>query len=153
MTELDDFLSFCLSKENCDYVWPHPSNNYSGKDLKIGKYKNAYDCSGLITSGLYHATKGRLDWRANKNAQALFDSVKHIHSRPKNEPCLAFYGAGKNAINHVMLVLKDGRAFGACSGGSWCLTPEVAKKKGARVRFRTNHLYRDDFRGFGEIPL
>ncbi len=150
--ELDDFLAFCLSKENCDYVWPDKSNNYSGKDLKIAQYKNVYDCSGLITSALYHATKGRLDWRASRNAQWLYESCKKNDTKC-GLPCLAFYGPGKNAINHVMLVLKDGRAYGACSGGSWCLTPELAKKKGARVRYRADHLYRDDFRGFGEIPL
>jgi hypothetical protein len=152
-TQLDDFLTFCLSKENCDYVWPHPSNNYSGKDLKIAKYKNVYDCSGLITSGLYAATGGALDWRSGTNAQALFDKCKRLETRPKGKPCLAFYGPGKNAINHVMLVLGDGRAYGACGGGSWCLTPELAKSKGARVRFRTSHLYRSDFRGFCAIPL
>lgn len=153
LSELDNFLIFVLSKENCDYVWPHPSNNYSGKDLKIAKYQNVYDCSGLITAGLYHATAGRIDWRSGKNAQALFDACKHITSRPPKDFCLAFYGPGKNAINHVMLVCPDGRGFGACGGGSWCLTPEIAKSKGARVRFRKSHAYRDDFRGFGEIPL
>jgi hypothetical protein len=152
-TELDRFVEFILSKENCDYVWPDPSNNYSGKDLKIAKYKNVYDCSGLVTSALYSATGGKLDWRSAKNAQALFDACEPLKSKPKDKPCLAFYGPGKNAINHVMVVFPDGRAYGACSGGRWCLTPEIAKAKGARVRFRASHRYRDDFRGFAAIPL
>jgi hypothetical protein len=152
MSELNDFIDFVLSKEGCDYVWPLPENNYSGKDLKIAKYQNVYDCSGLVTSAIYHATRGRVDWRSAKNAQALFDSCKDLE-RSGQRPCLAFYGVAKNMIEHVVVVLPDGRIIGANGGGRWCSSPDKAKEKGARVRFYSSPNYRKDLKGFKQIPL
>jgi hypothetical protein len=162
--ELKDFLAWVVSKENKPYCWPCEENHYSGKDLKYATYKDCYDCSGLVTAGLYHVTKGRLDWRSTHSAQRLYNACKDIegwnsldskHLPPKSElPCLAFYGPGKNMITHVVVVMPDGRVIGAGNGGdSTVTTPDIAKKRGARVKFFSNHLYRDDFRGFKKIPL
>jgi cell wall-associated NlpC family hydrolase len=152
MSEIDSFIEFVLSKEGCDYVWPDKTNNYSGKDLTNAQFKNVYDCSGLVTSGLYHATKGRIDWRSTKNAQALFDSCKDL-DKPGQTPSLAFYGHGKNMIEHVVIVLKDGSTIGANGGGSWCVTPEKARERAARVRRYPSPEYRKDLKGLKQIPL
>lgn len=154
VNELGDFVAWVLSKENMPYCWPTAENGYSGKDLKSAKYKDCYDCSGLITSGLYAATGKRIDWRANTNAQLLLKKSQPLTDKQaKGKACLAFYGPAMNMINHVMLVLPDGRSFGACGGNSAVTSPEIAAKKGARVRYRATHAYRPDFRCFRAIPL
>lgn len=154
MNELGAFVAWVLSKENLPYCWPTEENKYSGKDLRGAKYKDCYDCSGLITSGLYAATQKRLDWRANTNAQLLYKKCQPLtEKQAKGKVCLAFYGHGLNALNHVMLVLPDGRAFGACGGNSSTTSPELAAKQGARVRYRPTHAYRPDFKGFRALPL
>lgn len=154
VNELGDFVAWVLSKENCPYCWPTQENGYSGKDLKGAKYQGVYDCSGLISSGLFAATKGRIDWRASTGAQKMCSFLpKLTEAEAKGQPCLAFYGPALNAINHVMLVLPDGRAFGACGGNHDCVTPEISTKKGARVRYRASYAYRPDFKCFRAIPL
>lgn len=154
VNELGDFVAWVLSKENLPYCWPTAENGYSGKDLKSAKYKDCYDCSGLITAGLYAATGKRIDWRANTNAQFLLKKSQPLTDKQaKGKACLAFYGPAMNMINHVMLVLPDGRSFGACGGNSAVTSPEIAAKKGARVRYRATHAYRPDFRCFRAIPL
>lgn len=154
VNELGDFVAWVLSKENLPYCWPTAENGYSGKDLKSAKYKDCYDCSGLITAGIYAATGKRIDWRANTNAQLLLKKSQPLTDKQaKGKACLAFYGPAMNMINHVMLVLPDGRSFGACGGNSAVTSPEIAAKKGARVRYRATHAYRPDFRCFRAIPL
>jgi len=154
VNELGDFVAWVLSKENLPYCWPTAENGYSGKDLKNAKHKDCYDCSGLITAGLYAATKKRIDWRGNTNAQLLMKKSQPLtEKQAKGKACLAFYGPAMNMINHVMLMLPDGRSFGACGGNSAVTSPEIANKKGARVRYRPTHAYRPDFRCFRAIPL
>lgn len=145
------FIDFVLSKEGCPYVWPTKENGYSGKDLKGALYQDVYDCSGLVTSGLYAATKGKLDWRSDHSAQKLFEECPELEFVGQ-KPALAFYGPGKNMITHVMLVVPDGRVFGAC-GRSDSISPAIAEKHGYRVRFQDNPNYRSDLRGFRKIPL
>ena len=154
VNELGDFVAWVLSKENLPYCWPTEENGYSGKDLKSAKYKDCYDCSGLITAGIYAATGKRIDWRVNTNAQLLLKKSQPLTDKQaKGKACLAFYGPAMNMINHVMLVLPDGRSFGACGGNSAVTSPDIAAKKGARVRYRATHAYRPDFRCFRAIPL
>lgn len=154
VNELGAFVAWVLSKENLPYCWPTEANGYSGKDLKSAKYKDCYDCSGLITSGLYAATQKRLDWRANTNAQLMMKKCQPLSEKDaKGKACLAFYGPAMNMVNHVMLVLPDGRSFGACGGNSAVTSPEIAVKKGARVRYRPTHAYRPDFLCFRALPL
>lgn len=147
------FLEFVLSKEGAPYCWPTEENRYSGKDLLNAKYKDCYDCSGLVTAGLYAASGHKLDWRGSTNASRLMRLLPETHDpRPGD---LAFYGAGRNLVSHVMIVLgeKDRslQVYGACGGNHHTTSPEIAKKTGARVRARTSHTYRPDFLGFTRL--
>lgn len=147
------FLEFVLAKEGLPYCWPTEENNYSGKDLPHAKYKDCYDCSGLVTAGLYAATGGKLDWRSTTNAYRLMKLLPAtIEPRPGD---LAFYGPGTNMVNHVMIVLgekdRDLQVYGACGGNHYVTSPAIAKAKGARVRARKSHLYRPDFLGFTRL--
>lgn len=153
----DKFVDFVLSKEGCDYIWPTAENRYSGKDLPGALFKNVYDCSGLITAGVWYATDHKIDWRGSHNCRKLIQECKELSQalgeRPKVGD-LAFYGPGINAPTHVMMYCADGRVFGAGRGGGpYTTTPEIARKKGARVGYRPSHLYRPDFLGFFRLPL
>lgn len=144
------FLAFVLSKEGRPYCWPHPSNGYSGKDLASAKYRDTYDCSGLVTAGVYHATEGAVDWRAMVGSASLYEALPLLE---KPEPlCLAFYG--KPGVSHVMVCMEDGRVYGARGGNHATLTPEIAARQGASVRWAPTAAYRKDLRGFRRLfPL
>ena len=146
-----DFLSWLESKEGLPYCWPCKENNYSGKDLKIALYKDCYDCSGLVNAGIWHVTKGRIDNRANWSAQAMFDKLEPV-TRPEPGD-LAFYGANDGRIDHVMVVVGDGRVYGACKGGRKVTSPDIARSLGARVMYRPNVNYRKDFRGYRKLKI
>ena len=146
-----EFAEWVLSKEGLPYTWPTKENNYSGKDLKFALYKNVYDCSGLITSAIYHVTQGRIDWRANGNCNFLFKQFKDTDDPRFGD--LVFYGVGKNCLTHVMMYCSDGKVFGACGGNSDVTNPEIAKKRGARVRFRDRVDYRPDFVAYKRLEL
>lgn len=143
--------------EGWDYCWPCEENNYSGKGLQHATFKKCADCSGAVTIALWAATEGRIDLRATHNAQALYTLSQKLSGPEEALPGdLVFYGPGKNAINHVMVCIEpslhgDYRVFGACGGDSKTTTPELAKKIGARVRYRNRINYRPDFRAIGRI--
>lgn len=146
-TDLAKFMRFVLSKEGCDYCWPTKENGYSGKDLGIAKYKNVYDCSGLVTAAVYSITEGMENWR-DWNAHKLYSVLPE--TTRATEGVLAFYGTVTH-INHVMVMCADGRAFGARKGGKKVVTPEIAKQVGAGVMYASSHNYRKDFRGFRRL--
>lgn len=142
----DAFLKVIIGFVNQPYIWPTPTNLYSGKGLPGAMYKDCHDCSGTVTDGLYQASGGTVDWRALYNAQRLWETCI-----PTNNPTagdLAFYGKGPQSISHVMVVLAKG-VVGASGGDHTTVTPELAHARGAMVKSYPNHLYRDDFVGFG----
>jgi cell wall-associated NlpC family hydrolase len=146
------FVEWVLRQEGKPYCWPHEFNGYSGKDLPGCKYPGTFDCSGLMTNGLYHASAGRLDHRAMWNAQKLHDMLKHIERSEAQVGDLVFYGHGSNMISHVMMVAPEGKVFGACGGTHLTINPTIAHTLGARVRFRPSPDYRADLISFGLLP-
>lgn len=157
--ERQRFLDFVLSKEGLPYLW-------GGKGLKWQRVKGeivGLDCSGLVTAGIYHATEGRVDWRAQGNCNKLYEYTKKIDF-DKNKPRilpkglkkgdLAFYGHGTNMLSHVMIYMGDRKVYGAGNGGNSDIdTVEKALKRGAMVVFRDTHMYRPDFRAWTQLPL
>jgi len=132
------FLEWCLRQEAAavPYLW-------GGKDPARG-----LDCSGLVTAGL-HALGGP-DWRQTHSSARLFDELEVTEKPAPGD--LAFYGP-PHRITHVMVVVGDGRVMGAAGGGSGTTSLEIARRQGARVKFKTKHNYRPDFRGFRRLPL
>ena len=144
------FIASVLSKNDCYYVWPDESNNYSGKDLKGAKYPRTYDCSGLVTSSLYDATG--IDKRATWNAQKLMEHCGLVDSPLPGDLC--FYGPSRTLITHVMVYIgksqegfKGKTVIGASGGDSRNLTPGGD----AKVKAYKTHLYRPDFIAFGRL--
>lgn len=122
------------------YCWPTKENNYSGKGFDWSIYPDSRDCSGLVTSSIKAA--GGKDIRGTHNAQKLCDMLKDTKTPEAGD--LVFYGYGRNMVTHVMIYWGDGRVFGASGGNSHTTSPELAKKAGAMVRFRSKPDYRPD---------
>jgi murein DD-endopeptidase len=135
------FLFYAFSKEGCSYLWD-------------GKGPNTFDCSGLITWALKAA--GGPDWRYTHNAQVLADVLEPCETMLPGEVLVAFYGKDWDHVGHVMVVVGDGRVYGACGGDSRCTTVEKSAARqggGARVRFRGTPDYRPerDLLGFRRL--
>lgn len=150
--ERADFLNRILSHEGKPYIWGYKGLKWQcdANGEPIG-----FDCSGLVTDGLYHATKGRLDWRANYNCNKLWEACKPLEDGDKPDAGdLVLYGHGKNMLTHVMVYMADGRVYGASGGNSDFTTLERARLSPfARVKFRDSPTYRADFKGFRKLPL
>ena len=160
------FMDLVLSKEGCPYVWGGKGfAQWTRTGLQVHGFADAqnhplecFDCAGLITSCLH--TLGGQDWRAARGAHDLATLLPKLSAEESINPLpgsVACYGhedeAGLTRISHVMLIVGDGQVFGACQGGSDTLTPEIAKKQGARVRYRPRIRYRADFRWLVHLPL
>lgn len=108
-----------------------------------------FDCSGLVTWGLLEA--GGPDLRATHNSQLLFDKLQQISSWQKGMTLLSFYGDGPDAVEHVMVVFDDGRAFGTHRGGRRVVTLADAIRERAYITFQPSPSYRRDLLGFREL--
>jgi len=138
------------AEKGTPYCWPAPANGYMGKGLQRPEAPEALDCSGTVTCGLFNATSGRVDWRANHNAARLWVELKATAAPKPGD--LAFYGR-PGRVTHVMTVVGDGRVVGACGGNSDTLSVEIARKMGARVKYRPSAKYRPDLLGYRSLPV
>lgn len=155
MSEADARMNYLawVSKQaerGTPYCWPDERNGYLGKGLRHPEEPEALDCSGTVTCGLYNATGGKVDWRADHSAARLFLELKPTETPRPGDLC--FYGS-PGRINHVMTWVGDGTVVGACGGNRDTLSVEIAQKTGARVKYRKTHTYRPDFRGFRQLPV
>jgi cell wall-associated NlpC family hydrolase len=157
------FLEYVLSKEGASYCWGGKAFAiWTRTGLQVHGFadeKNhpveVFDCAGLFTSAL-HALNGP-DWRASRGAHDLATllpkvSAERIAQAPVPAGTLACYGSPER-ISHVMLLLEDGRVFGAAGGGSDTTSPEIAKKQKAAVKYRPRAAYRPDLRWWVHLPL
>lgn len=158
--ETEKFLQFIADKYGCYYCWPDKSNNYSGKDLAGATFKDTYDCSGLVTSGLYAATNGRIDRRATWNAHRIMKNCALVTTPEAGDLC--FYGPSTGLITHVMVYIgktqfrpaelsKDVRCYGSSGGNSTTLSPEIANQQNAKVTGYKSTKYRKDFQCYGRL--
>lgn len=152
--ELLEFLAFTRAQADArvPYIWASKGLELKKKDLTV-KYPvmQASDCSGLVTCGIWYATQGAVDLRADHNCNGLWKAYDEVKAPLPGD--LAFYGFGKNMLSHVMIVNGDGRVFGASGGGHLCTTPEKAHSLDARVKFKNSADYRPDFRGYKRITF
>lgn len=128
-----DFLMELQRHEGKPYVW-----NADGPDF--------FDCSGLVAYSLLQV--GGPDWRATHNAHAMWNQLEPTDAPKPGD--LAFYGSPER-VNHVMVVVGDGRVFGACGGNRYTTSADVARQKAASVKFRPRVDYRLDFRGYRSL--
>lgn len=152
MSERLDYLAWVEAQaaKGTPYCWPDARNGYLGKGLQRPECPEALDCSGTVTCGLYVATHGRIDWRADYDAARLWLELKPT-DKPKPGD-LAFYGM-PGRVTHVMTVVGDGRVVGACGGNRDTLSLEIAAKHKARVKYKDDVRYRVDHVGYRSLPV
>lgn len=125
------FIEFCEAQKGKPYIWG-------------GKGPNTFDCSGIVTAGLFAC--GWKDWRQTHNSARLFEVLEPVQIAELGD--LAFYGP-PNKITHVMVCWHGGGVYGASGGNSSTTKPTA----GAAVKFKKSVDYRRDFRGFRKNPL
>ncbi len=114
------------------YAWAFQGTWYKwGGDDPSG-----FDCSGLVVEVLQAV--GLMDARRDLGAQALFQHYPPVRSALPG--CLAFWGAGPQAIGHVEMCIAlcgdQVLTIGAKGGGSKTLTVEDAIRQNAFVKVR-----------------
>lgn len=129
MSKREQFLIYCMQFIGLPYIW-------GCGDPKIG-----LDCSGLIQILL---SWWHLDPEGDQTAQGLYNALLDKAAQPLAPQShgelgwIYFYGASTKKITHVALGLGNGLIIEAGGGGSECTTPEIALKKGAKVRVKPN---------------
>ena len=129
-------VDYLASKVGTPYIW-------GGKDPKKG-----LDCSGAVTCAYENSGFARPGARYKYGSADLHKKLEPTTSPKKGD--LVFYG--KNGkVNHVMMVVGDGRVIGATGGGSSTKTPDDAMKIGACVKYKPMD-YRKDLISYGSAP-
>lgn len=136
MKDPTEFLARVLEHQGKPYIWG-------------AKGPKHFDCSGLVTFAFKAC--GGPDWRQTHNSARLWDELEVIIPGKEEAGDLCFYG-GPHRITHVMVLMPDARAYGACGGDVTTVDEEMAQLRKAKVQFRSGPKYRPDFRGFRRLP-
>jgi cell wall-associated NlpC family hydrolase len=118
-----EFRSFCDSTLELPYVW-----GADGPDQ--------FDCSGLVQHLL---SRLGLDPPEDQSAFGLYrhfkqDGVAEATATPRLGTLL-FFGT-ETRVSHVALALDGEQMIEAGGGGPECMSPEIARSIGAKVRIR-----------------
>ena len=106
------------------------------------------DCSGTVVWALRELGLEPKKWNATA-ADMHSQSDFVVVPQPGD---LAFYGSLLGGINHVMVYMGDGKVIGSSGGGPLTKTVADAKARNACVKELPVN-YRDDFRGYGRLPV
>lgn len=136
--DVERFWNVALSHEGAPYLWGR-------------KGPDAFDCSGLITNCGYKA--GGPDWRFTQNAQGLADVLQPIARLAPRQMGLVLYGHSLDVATHVMIVVGDGRVYGATGGDHTTTSLQAAHLRKACVKFQSRVDYRPDVIGFRAFEL
>jgi cell wall-associated NlpC family hydrolase len=133
VTKRERFLTELIKLGNIPYIW-------GGDDPKSG-----LDCSGLSQAILRIRNQDPSgDQTADMLMKMLVDAggVKFTDVSRADLGDQIFYGSNK--ATHIVTYLGEGLVFGANGGGSWCTSPEIARKRGAFSKIQPWD-YRSDF--------
>lgn len=132
----DSAVAYLDSLVGVPYVW-------GGKDPAKG-----LDCSGAATVAYEKAGFARPGARYKYGSADLHKRLTPTSDPKKGD--LAFYGPN-GKVNHVMMVVGDGRVIGATGGGKNTKNPDDAMKIGAHVKYKPVD-YRKDLISYGRAP-
>ena len=134
-----------LDLKDLPYLWPCRENGYLGKDPADG----GMDCSGAVQWARYKAGLIKKTEVRRYNADALYRMLPRVSGKGTVVGDLVFYGTEAH-VNHVMLLVGDGKCIGESGGGPRCTTVEISRKVGARMQIK-KVAYRNDIVGFRRI--
>lgn len=143
MTLRDRYTDWCRAQLGKPVLW-----GSKGPDL--------FDCSGLVTRGLYEMTDGAVDWRATHNTDKLWQELDPAHGEPLPGDFVFYHPAlplFDGDMEHVAVVLEGGLVLTADGASSRIHTLEAAKEAHAIVRVRGDVNYRKGLAGFRRFPL
>lgn len=106
------------------------------------------DCSGAVVWSL--RSLGLEPKSFNSTAAGMKKDSSYVLIPQPGD--LAFYGPFLGDVSHVMVYAGDGLVIGASGGGPSTTTVAAAKAKNAAVKVLPVN-YRDDFRGYGRLPV
>lgn len=153
-------VEWLQDRDGAYYLWNTdghelPASAWMDVGLEPPACRQVFDCSGLICAAVL--AMGGPDWRATRTSAILFDKLEPVTLQNAAPGDLLFYRGLGGSIEHVMVYMDGGRAFGACGGGRKTTTLLAAhqadKGRGARVRARSSHLYRPGFAGCRKFPF
>lgn len=148
MTYRERFIDWCRMQLGKPVLW-----GSKGPDI--------FDCSGLVTRGLYELTlplesELLIDWRGSHNTDRLFAELAPVLGEPQPGD-FAFYAPEKPRddfdVEHVVVVIDGGLVITADGASSRIHTLEAAKEAHAIVRVRGDVNYRKRLAGFRRFPL
>lgn len=148
MTARERFVDWCRAQLGKPVLWG-------------SKGADAFDCSGLITRGLYELTlelppEQRIDWRATHNTDRLFADLDLVYGEPLPGDAVFYWPEKRrddNDVEHVAVVIEGGLVITADGASSRIHTLEQAKEAHAIVRVRGDVSYRPRLAGFRRFPL
>jgi len=122
------------------YLWPHESNNWTGK-----KYFDAgLDCSGAVSLALKEL--GLIPEKVTMNCGMLWGYFIGKRTSEPQKGFLVFYGTPEKP-SHIMMCLSDTHCIGAAGGSSLCIDIQISKRADARVKVLPVN-YRPDVLGY-----
>jgi cell wall-associated NlpC family hydrolase len=147
-----NLIKIGIELANTPYLWAGKGTHMLRKDgIVVMSPYFGLDCSGFIT----FCTKkiGGPDLRWTYNTDTFWNRRPSVAEMDVQPGDYALYGGAQpDDVEHVMLVLGkiDGKiaVIGASGGGHETTTLDKASQQDARVKVKTTHLYRTDFRGF-----
>lgn len=138
------FWRICLEQavRSIPYVWG-------------GRRDDGMDCSGFVTTALFKASEGRIDWRATHNTDALW-ALPRVKAADLIPGDLVLYWGPKpkdlSDVSHVMVYAGVGQCIGQAWGGPTDVDPVRSRALGHVTKAFSIH-YRDDLAGFTRLPL
>lgn len=152
------FVEWALLQMGCPYIWGGKGELRVDPDSDGKLFVRTYDCSGLVTCALYHASNFKNDFRKDWNADRLFKALPKTDEPELGD--LAFYGVppdptkpgSRGQAKHVVIVCGGGLILGANGGNSDCTNVAIARKNDACVKVDARGVgYRRDLLGYGSL--
>lgn len=111
------------------------------------------DCSGCACKAMEEIQIASTGFALAHNTTWLWQNLSPIDESEALGGDLVLYGDDADHIDHVMILVGDGRVIGSSGAGRGCITVAQAQAAGACVHFRDSPRYRADLLGFRALPV
>lgn len=156
MTIEELFVNLALARIGSHYIWGGkdkliftPAGLVPHKFTELNDVTQAlsiFDCSGLVTSCLFEASKGKLDFRGSHGARQILDSFP-VAGAGEEDGTLRLYPG------HVAISIGRGRIVEAAGGDESTTSIQAAINRDAKVRVGRDLRAPGTLLGLRRIPL